>query len=92
MPRNPQQITLAEMADKLNATFGRYLDEPISDRTPYDWWKRTKRGDITEPLPKPVIVVGRSPVFRESEIIPWFVRYKGIGTRMLRKEANDGEK
>lgn len=79
MPRNPQQITLAEMADKINGKFDRWLDEPISHMTPYDWWKRTKNGDISEPLPKPVMVVGRSPVFRWSEIMPWFVRYKGIG-------------
>lgn len=82
MPRNPQQITLAQMADKINDQFGKYLDEPVSHMTPYDWWKRTKDQTISEPLPAPVLVVGRSPVFRWTEILPWFVRYKGIGTRI----------
>lgn len=83
------QVTLNELADRINVQFERYLDEPISPRTPYDWWKRSKNGLISETMPKPVIIVGRSPVFRWSDIMAWFVRYKGIGKKVGLKDVND---
>ena len=87
MPRKaPEQITLAEMSKKLNSMFLAHLDEPISELTPYDWWKRTKLGEISEPLPKPLMIVGRSPVFKWSEIVAWFVRYKGLAKAKVKVE------
>lgn len=91
MPRKAQLVTLADMADKLNEKYGPLLEEPISNTTPYDWWKRTKRRDISEPLPKPVMVVGRSPVFRWTEIMPWFIRYRGIDLTQYREGEESHE-
>jgi hypothetical protein len=90
-PKQPKNVTLGEMADRINSQFSRHLDSPISQRTPYDWWKRTKTGDISEPMPKPVVIVGRSPLFRWSDIIGWFVRYHGIGARRAGVEVNVDE-
>ena len=78
MPRPVDQVILSEMADRLNTQFERYLDEPIPQTTPYDWWKRTKLGTISEPLPIPIAKLGRSPVFRYGDIVRWFISYKGI--------------
>lgn len=84
---NPNQVMLSEMANRLNKQFAKQLDEPISQRTPYDWWKRSKTGDISEPMPKPIGIYGRSPVFRYSDILTWFIRYKGVGKRPSRDEG-----
>lgn len=87
--RTDNKVMLNEMAGQLNEQFARYLDRPVASHTPYDWWKRTKNGDISEPLPKPIIVVGNSPVFRWNEIIAWFVRYRGIGSKVSLKQEGD---
>lgn len=73
------KVTLAEMADRLNEQFGQYLEQPIHPRSPYDWWKRTKAENISEPLPHPVMLIGRTPVWRWPDIVAWFIRYKGVG-------------
>lgn len=86
MPRPVDQVILSRMADRLNSQFARYLDEPIPQTTPYDWWKRTKLGTISEPLPVPVVMLGRSPVFRWGDIVRWFITYKGIAKKAALKE------
>ena len=72
-------VNLANMAEKLNQTFARHLDNPISKLTPYDWWKRTKADTISNPLPKPVAIIAGRPMFRYSDIMRWFISYRGIG-------------
>lgn len=79
MARNADTVYLSNMAEKLNEQFGKHLDAPIARMTPYDWWKRTQRGDISEPLPKPIEIYGRSPVWRYNDIVRWFIRYRGVG-------------
>lgn len=72
-------VNLAVIGDRLNKQFSRHLDEPISPLTPYDWWKRTKKGTITEPMPNPVSFINGRPVFRYADVMRWFIRYRGIG-------------
>lgn len=89
MPRTSDTVILADMADRLNAQFAKHLDEPIKETTPYDWWKRTKQEDISEPLPKPIDMIGRTPVFRWTDIMRWFIRYKGVGTLKVKKTKEE---
>lgn len=72
-------VNLANMAERLNQTFARHLETPISNLTPYDWWKRTKSGAISDPLPKPIIFLAGRPMFRYSDVMRWFIGYRGIG-------------
>lgn len=69
---------LNEMADRLNADLALADDELIGERTPYDWWKRTKGGRIDPAMPPPVIN-GRYPVWIYSRVLAWYKRYKRIG-------------
>lgn len=69
-------VLLREMADLLNEEFK--PEEPIGQATPYDWWKRQKAQELSVPMPEPIRMVGRSPVFLWRDIKKWYKLYKGI--------------
>lgn len=70
--RNETTVILAEMAERLNDEF----DIEVSELTPYDWWKRTKDESIAVPMPTPIRMVGRSPMFLWRDIKRWYSVYK----------------
>ena len=74
MVRESASVTLSEMASFLNERFS--LNYPIAYMTPYDWWRRTKEGEIDPPLPKPIKMVGRSPLFSRRAVASWYEEYK----------------
>lgn len=66
-------ILLSEMAEFLNDYFSK--QELLNDFTPYDWWKRHKKGTISTPMPNPVRMVGSGPLFRATDIVKWYKVY-----------------
>lgn len=70
--REATTVILSEMAERLSDEFG----ISIAALTPYDWWKRTKKEEISIPMPQPIRWVGRSPMFLWRDIRRWFVAYK----------------
>ena len=92
-------VILSEMADRLNVEFARHLDKPISKVTPYDWWKRSKAGKLSLPMPNPIAyaneggvargTVGDRPIFRWNEIVRWFIRYRGVGSLKVSATTED---
>lgn len=72
--RESTTVILAEMASRLSEELN--LDPPVAPLTPYDWWKRTKHEAISIPMPVPVRMVGRSPVFLWRDIKRWYPAYK----------------
>lgn len=71
--RQKTTVILREMAEVLTYELG--LDPPLSQYTPYDWWKRTKAETISMPMPKPIRFVGRTPVFLLADIKRWYRAY-----------------
>jgi hypothetical protein len=69
-------ILLSEMADRLTEDLD--LEDPIQHMTPYDWWKRNKKGDLSLAMPTPIRYVGRSPVFLWRDIKRWYVAFKDL--------------
>ena len=68
---------LNEMAPRINRDLGLEGDSAIGERTPYDWWKRTKAGSIDPPMPPPVIP-GRYPVWIYSRVLSWYRKFKRV--------------
>ena len=81
LAKNKKYVALFQMADRLTAHFE--LEEPIQYRTPFGWWKYTKAGSISLPMPSPRTIIrakgGRpTPVWRWREIVQWYAGYAGV--------------
>ncbi len=76
MVRESAALMLSEMADFLNTRFK--LNYPIAYMTPYDWWRRTKENQIDPPLPEPIRMVGKSPLFSRRAVASWYQDYKEL--------------
>lgn len=70
--RDSTTVMLSEMAERLAEEY----DIEIKSHTPYDWWKRTKDESIQVPMPKPIRMAGRSPLFLWRDIKVWYQIYK----------------
>lgn len=76
--REATTVIMSEMAERLSEEFG----VSIAMLTPYDWWKRTKNEDISIPMPQPIRMVGRSPVFLWRDIRRWYIAFKETGAEL----------
>lgn len=71
--REQTTVVMSEMADRLNKDLE--LKPKIAQSTPYDWWKRTKNNQISQPMPKPIRMIGTSPVFLWRDVVRWYKLY-----------------
>lgn len=79
-------VSLSEMAGLFNEFFN--LDDGdhgnrISEPTPYIWWHRSKSNvDISLPMPRPSMVLGRSgaerPFWFQEVLLHWYGAWRGI--------------
>lgn len=79
--REATTVILSEMAARLSEEF----KVPIATLTPYDWWKRSKKDQISIPMPLPIRWVGRSPVFLWRDIRRWYAAFKDAGVETSAK-------
>lgn len=84
LTKNKKYIGLFQMAERLTAHFD--LEDPIQYMTPFGWWKYTKSGGISLPMPDPRAIIrakgGRpTPVWRWSEIVSWYSGYAGVSAK-----------
>ena len=66
-------ILLSEMSQFINEYFDKKA--PLTEFTPYDWWRRHKAGRLSTPMPKPIRMVGMGPLFRAADIVKWYRVY-----------------
>lgn len=65
-------LLLGDIAEYLNSIFG---EGTVAYWTPFDWYKRHRAGTLSVPLPTPVQVVGRAPLFERTDIKRWYEHY-----------------
>ena len=90
LAKNKKYVGLFQMAERLTAHF--QLEEPIQYRTPFGWWKYTKLGTISLPMPSPRAIIrakgGRpTPVWRWREVVAWYAGYAGV---VAKAKADEG--